>query len=131
MEETREKLATLTERVDNLRCDTERRHTENKDLLEKIYEQTKQTNGDVRDLKAWRALHEDLSCEREEAINEKLKEYNTRAEDAALALKILNDEHQRQIGMKKTVMFLWVPVGSVLGAVVATAAHLIEKKLGW
>jgi hypothetical protein len=150
---TEQKVAAVVERIDGLRRETElrykalgevteQRHVENRDLLQKIFEQTRKTNGDVVDLKAWRDAHEEITCERLEAIDKRFadvylkvddryKDINTKAETAKIALELLNAERLRRQGEAQMLRWLWAPISALVGAAASHFFPIIEKALGF
>lgn len=111
-------IAALKERVENLtamrsqdRCDSERRHQDNrallneqKVLLNQILDQTRITNGQVNRLKSWTESHEVITGQRVELLN-----------DTVSKVAILEQERQQRKGAIKLLVVLWAAISALFG----------------
>ena len=125
-----EKIATLTERVSNLSKETNDRHLENKEILNKIYLQTTRTNGNVSDIQSWREAHEVVTVERMSSNDVRLDNHNERITTLENKVSTINEERIQRIGANRILLLLWAPVSALMGAIVSHIFPVIEKAIG-
>ena len=111
-------IAALKERVENLaimrsqdRCDSERRHQDNrtllneqKVLLNQILDQTRITNGRVNRMESWTESHEKFTEQRMELFT-----------DISGKVDVLEQERQQRKGAIKLLVILWAAISALFG----------------
>jgi hypothetical protein len=113
-------LATLIERLDNLKADTSRRHDENKETLGEILNQTKKTNGRVDDLEKWRDTHEAVTKERD-------GQFSTKVDDQSAAISVLSEDRIQRKAIQRFILLAIGPIAAIVGAVAGHLISLLEK----
>ena len=129
------KQEVMAENLSNLCQRNDERHDETMKFLHSIHAATKETNGCVGDLKAWRQVHQEWTAHKEKEftlIGQHVDEIESRQEEVRL---LLHSATVKSGEDKRLMSWMWAAVISIgmplIILVMNILAKGLEKHWGW